>query len=196
MAARSIDLAAPDAGESPVQWPADPARQAEVAGKHYQFIWRCLRRLGVAEQSVDDAAQQVFVLAAEKMTRIVPGCERPFLFQTAVRIAMTVRRNFGQRRETMVGEELEAVVDPAPLPDANADEAQRRRYLDELLDTLTMDLRTVFVLYEIEGLDSPEIAAMLQIPVGTVASRLRRGRDSFRRASERLRKRLESRSGR
>jgi RNA polymerase sigma-70 factor (ECF subfamily) len=185
-------LAASDA-DAPGAWPSDAKRQAQMASQHYQFIWRSLRRIGVAEQAVDDAVQQVFVLAAEKIGRIAPGCERPFLFQTAVRVAMAVRRTYAQRREAMVGEELEAIADPAPLPDATAEERQRRKYLDELLDALPMDLRSVFVLFEIEGLASPEIASMLEIPLGTVASRLRRARDTFRDAAERLRKRLDRR---
>ncbi|MGA7119957.1 MAG: sigma-70 family RNA polymerase sigma factor [Polyangiaceae bacterium] len=186
-------LAASKVQPSAVEWPSDSTRLERMAAQHYDFIWRSLRRLGVADQSAGDATQQVFVLAAEKMSRIEPGCERPFLFQTAVRIAMSIRRTFAQRREAMIAEGLDDIVDPAPLPDARAEETQRRRYLDALLDALPMDLRTVFVLYEIEGLDSPEIASMLDIAVGTVASRLRRSREMFRRASERLRKRLERR---
>jgi RNA polymerase sigma-70 factor (ECF subfamily) len=193
----STGLLAPEGdGNAPIEWPSDAERQARIAAKHYGFIWRCLRRLGVAPQAVDDAAQQVFVLASEKTARIAPGSERAFLFQTAVRVAMSIRRSYAQRREALIGEELDAIADPAPLPDATAEEVQRRKYLDELLDALTMDLRTAFVLYEIEGLDSPEIAALLQIPVGTVASRLRRARDAFSRAAERLRKRLEPRRSR
>jgi RNA polymerase sigma-70 factor, ECF subfamily len=185
-------LAASDA-DVPRVWPSDAKRQAQMATQHYQFIWRSLRRIGVAEQAVDDAAQQVFVLAAEKVARIAPGSERPFLFQTAMRVAMAVRRTYAQRREAMVGEDLEEIVDPAPLPDVTAEEQQRRRYLDDLLDALPMDLRSVFVLFEIEGLASPEIASMLEIPVGTVASRLRRARATFRDAAQRLRKRLDGR---
>jgi RNA polymerase sigma-70 factor (ECF subfamily) len=175
----------------PRAWPADAKRQARVAATHYDFVWRSLRRLGVAEQAVDDAAQQVFVVAARKLGRIAPDAERSFLFQTALRVAMSIRRGYAQRRETLIGDELEGVVDGSPLPDAAAEERQRRKQLDELLDALPMELRTVFVLYEIEGLDSPEIASMLEIAVGTVASRLRRARESFRRAAERLRRRLE-----
>ncbi|HXN33357.1 MAG TPA: sigma-70 family RNA polymerase sigma factor [Polyangiaceae bacterium] len=182
--------------EPAAAWPSDVARQARMAAQHYDFIWRSLRRLGVAEQAADDAAQRVFVIAAEKMARIAPDCERAFLFQTAVRVAMSIRRTYARRREAMVGDALDDFVDPAPLPDAMAEERQRRRYLDELLDTLPMDLRTVFVLYEIEGLDSPEIASMLEIAVGTVASRLRRARETFRRGAERLRTRLERRASR
>jgi RNA polymerase sigma-70 factor (ECF subfamily) len=173
------------------EWPSDASRQVEMAAKHYQFIWRSLRRLGVAEQAVADAAQQVFVLAAEKIAAIVPGSERPFLFQTAVRVAMSIRRTYAQRREAVGASELEDLADPSPLPDDAAEHVRRRKHLDALLDALPMDLRTAFVLYEIEELESPEIASLLDIPVGTVASRLRRAREEFRRAAERLRKRLE-----
>jgi RNA polymerase sigma-70 factor (ECF subfamily) len=177
-------------------WPADPQRKADLAAQHYPFIWRSLRRLGVGPQAVDDAAQQVFALATAKLGRIAPGRERSFLFQTAVRVAMSVRRTHAQRREAMVGPELDAFVDPAPLPDAALEEMQQRRHLDALLDTLPMALRSVFVLYEIESLDSPAIAAILEIPLGTVASRLRRGRELFRRAAERMRKQLDRRQSR
>jgi RNA polymerase sigma-70 factor (ECF subfamily) len=169
----------------------DEARLSTMAAQHFQFVWRSLRRLGVSENAVDDAAQQVFVIAAEKIPRVLPGAERAFLFQTALRVAMSVRRTHAQRREAMLGDPLEDLADPSPLPDADAEQRQRRRWLDELLDGLPMDLRAVFVLYEIEGLDSPEIATLLSIPVGTVASRLRRARETFQREAERLRRRLD-----
>jgi RNA polymerase sigma-70 factor (ECF subfamily) len=167
-----------------------------LATDHYQFVWRCLRRLGVPEPGVDDAAQRVFELAALKITQISHGSERAFLFQTALRVAMSERRNYARRREVMPGVELEELIDPAPLPDAMAEARQRRVHLDRLLDALPMDLRTVFVLFEIEGLASPEIASMLDIPVGTVASRLRRAREIFRDDAARLRKRLEGKGKR
>src|SRR5580704_5101711 len=85
----------------------DADRLIRMATEHYQFIWRSLRRLGVTEQATDDAAQLVFVRAAEKISWIVPGCERAFLFQTALRVAMGVRRTYAQRREAMVGDQLE-----------------------------------------------------------------------------------------
>lgn len=196
MEATEVRLVAPPTSAQPHALPSDATRLSEMATRHFQFIWRSLRRLGVAEQSVDDAAQQVFVLAAEKIEQIVPGCERAFLFQTALRVAMSVRRTYAQRREALLGEELEELVDGAPLPDASLEKRQMRKYLDELLDALPMDLRAVFVLFEIEGVESPEIASILEIPVGTVASRLRRAREGFRAEAGKLRARLARRSER
>jgi RNA polymerase sigma factor (sigma-70 family) len=64
------------------------------------------------------------------------------------------------------------------------EEALDRRRQIELLDRalarLDPDLLEVFVLFEIEGLTTPEVAALIEIPLGTVASRLRRARESFR----------------
>jgi RNA polymerase sigma-70 factor, ECF subfamily len=191
MAGGQVAWIAPAANASPAETARDTARLERAALAHYPFVWRSLRRLGVAAHQVDDAAQQVFMCLAEKIDRVVPGCERAFVFQTAVRAAMAVRRDFAQRRESALGDALDDLVDPSPLPDAVAEEIQRRRQLDALLDTLPMELRTVFVLYEIEGLPSSEIAALLELPVGTVASRLRRAREAFSEAAARLRKRLE-----
>jgi RNA polymerase sigma-70 factor (ECF subfamily) len=176
-------------------WPSSVERRARLAREHYQFIWRSLRRLGVSVQSVDDAAQQVFMVAAQKIERIEPGCERAFLFQTALRVAMSIRRAYAQRREDVGDEPFDTIVDRAPLPDERAVQQQQRAHLDRLLDALPMDLRAPFVLYEIEGTSSPEIAALLDLPIGTVASRLRRARELFQKEAERLRKRLQRKRG-
>src|SRR5262245_12054826 len=89
------------------------AERLAALATHYQFIWRSLRRLGVREGAVDDATQRVFEVAAAKVSSIRPGCERAFLFQTAVRTAMAVRRTHARRRESMIGDELEDMVDSA-----------------------------------------------------------------------------------
>jgi RNA polymerase sigma-70 factor (ECF subfamily) len=171
--------------------PARSRRLTAIANLHYAFIWRSLRRLGVAEQAADDAAQQVFVLCAVKLDVIAEGCERAFLFQTALRVAMSLRRDFAQRREAFLGEDMEQFVDPQPHPDVAVEVTQRRALLDRVLDMLPMDQRAVFVLYEIEGLAAKEIAALLSIPVGTVASRLKRGRETFQSGAARVRLQME-----
>jgi RNA polymerase sigma-70 factor (ECF subfamily) len=51
--------------------------------------------------------------------------------------------------------------------------------LDTFIASLDVDTRTVFVLTELEGFTTPEIAGMLDVPLGTAASRLRRAREKF-----------------
>ena len=66
---------------------ASKARLERMFNDHYDFIWRLLRRLGVGSEKADDASQQVFLVAAERMQRIKEGSERSFLFGIALRVA-------------------------------------------------------------------------------------------------------------
>jgi len=59
-----------------------------------------------------------------------------------------------------------------------------------VLSKVDPELVEVFVLYEVEELTSPEIAELLAIPLGSVASRLRRAREQFRTAAARVEKTL------
>ena len=69
---------------------------------------------------------------------------------------------------------------PLPGPDELSDQKRARELLNHVLDDMAFDLRTVFILFELEGLRSPEIAEVVGVPLGTVASRLRRAREAFR----------------
>ena len=64
--------------------------------------------------------------------------------------------------------------------------------MGRILDGMTLDLRTVFVLTELEGMTMPEVAALVEIPVGTAASRLRRAREAFRATVAELESKLKS----
>ena len=142
----------------------------------YRLIWRLLRRLGVPLHGVDDAVQQVFLIAAERLDDIRENSERAFAFGTALRVAQTLRRRIA--REQM-GAEGDRNVSPLPGPEELADQQRAREVLGRVLDGMPFELRTVFVLFELEGLSSPEIAELENVPLGTVASRLRRARARF-----------------
>src|SRR5882757_6772788 len=66
----------------------DSARLTRVAQEHLDFVWRCLRRFGVPAADADDAAQQVFLVAADKLSDVPVERERAFLFATAARVAV------------------------------------------------------------------------------------------------------------
>src|SRR5213078_374276 len=153
-----------------------PVRPAMVADRlsamfhdHYDFVWRSVRRLGVAPDAVDDAAQEVFVVASRKLDVIEAGKEKAFLFGTAVRVASDTRRALQRRRQAPTPEH--EPVDAGPALDELVDQKRARQLLD--------DTRPVFVLFELEGSTMAEIASCLDLPAGTVASRLRRARELF-----------------
>jgi RNA polymerase sigma-70 factor, ECF subfamily len=82
------------------------------------------------------------------------------------------------------------VRDAGPLADAQLERHEARAALEEVLDELEMDLRAVLVLFELEEMSTAEIAATLEIPMGTVSSRLRRAREEFQSAAKRVHARV------
>jgi RNA polymerase sigma-70 factor (ECF subfamily) len=182
--------------------PAAPGRTADrearlrsIVTEHYAFLWRLLRRLGVQESDTDDAAQRCLWTVARRLDDVLPGKERPFLFAVAFRVAKDARRP--ATAWEVRNDELLAEI-PSAGPDAGEqiDERRARAMLDALLDAMPLDLRTVFVLYEIEEFTMAEIAGALGIPPGTVASRLRKARAVFEGASRRLQHQLRRKEGR
>jgi RNA polymerase sigma-70 factor, ECF subfamily len=151
----------------------------EFVQTHFAFVWRTLRRFGVPESDAQDAAQRVFVIATERLDRIEPKKERAFLFGTAVRVADKVRRSHS-RKPTVSDSDPDGEPSPWPSADELLDQRRARAVLDSILDEMSVDLRAVFVLYEIEQMTVNDISNVLEIPLGTAASRLRRARELFR----------------
>ena len=170
-------------------------RLARMMKSYYRQVWCLLRRLGVESDGADDIALGVFCVAADKLALVEVGRERRFLMGTALRMAANARRAQRARREEQASERLAAVESTVPLPDALLDRKRMRELLDVVLDTMPADLRAAFVLFEVEGLSTPEMAELLGIPLGTVASRLRRAREVFERQVELLRQRMQRPAG-
>lgn len=167
-----------------------------AARDNFQFIWRSLRRLGVRpDHAVDDAAQRVFEIATRKRGEIEPGRERAFFFKTAIHVALESRRLSRRDEQRFAEGEIEALPDAALDPERAAQRQRLRQGLDGILDAMPIELSTVFVLFELEQLSSVEIARVLELPVGTVSSRLRRAREDFRQRATRLRAQWERRGG-
>jgi RNA polymerase sigma-70 factor (ECF subfamily) len=162
---------------------------AELLRTHYGTVWRTLRRVGVSEDRVDDAAQEVFIVVSRKLEQIQPGCERSYLLNSAIRVAANYRRALRTRREVADDGVLDEQRDPAPSADQLLYRKHLRQMLDQILESWPEELRTAFVLFELEGLSVPEIAELTETKSGTVASRLRRGRELFLAAVKRLKAR-------
>ena len=159
---------------------ARDARLREMMASHFDFIWRTLRRFGLPEADADDASQQVFLVASNRLDAIAQEAERPFLFRTATNEAMHYRRGLARRPEISETEDVATERrDSAPGPDQISEQRSAREMLDRILEAMPMDLKTVFVLTELEEMTLPQIAELLSIPLGTATSRLRRAREDF-----------------
>ena len=74
-------------------------RLERLFAAHYAWVWRTLRRLGVPEASVDDAAQQVFLVVSKNLERVEKQSERAYLMSVALRVASNARRSASRRRD-------------------------------------------------------------------------------------------------
>jgi RNA polymerase sigma-70 factor, ECF subfamily len=164
-------------------------RLTDMLRNHYASVWRTLRQLGVGEAHVDDAAQEVFIVLARRLAEVREGSERTFLLSSAVRVAANYRRSWHVRHEIPDEQALATERDPRPTVEQMLDQKRLRQAFDDLLQRWPEDIRTAFVLFELEGLTAPEIAQITETKLGTVTSRLRRGRELFQAGAQRLRAR-------
>lgn len=149
-----------------------------IVGDHVRFVARALRRAGVPRSDLDDEIQRTFIVISSRLDDLRPGAERSFLFQVVQNIASHARRALARRHDfpsDKIPEQIDSLT-----PEQLADRKQTYRQLDRILGSLHESLRAVFVLYELENMELGEIAALLRIPRGTVASRLRRARLKLR----------------
>jgi RNA polymerase sigma-70 factor (ECF subfamily) len=165
-------------------------RLTALVDGHLDATGRILRHLGAPPDELEDLLQQAFAIVAARLGDIEPGKERAFLIETAVRLAASARRLRARSREVVSGQ-LPDLPDGAPSPEDLSERSRALHLLDRILDQMHQDLRCVFVLFEIEEMTMAEIANVLELPPGTVASRLRRARDEF---LERVRRAGVSRS--
>jgi RNA polymerase sigma-70 factor (ECF subfamily) len=166
----------------------------EVYEAHFGFVWRSLRGLGLAEAELPDAAQEVFLVVHQKLEDFDGRAKiTSWLFGIAMRVASNRRRSAYLRREVLEGDPAVAVATEAS--DA-AQELERREAVAQfqaILERLPFEQRVVFTLFEVEGCSGDEIAELLDIPRGTVHSRLRLARAAFREQVQRLEARERSR---
>jgi RNA polymerase sigma-70 factor (ECF subfamily) len=164
----------PESDDPTARSEAERERLALMFEAHHEIVWRTLRRRGMTPDTAADVTQETFLIAAERLMDIHPQAERAFLISTALRAAHT----FG--RKTMRWQ----LDDAMHLRGSGARDAGDARadiqLCDLVLSKISPELAEVFVLYEAEGLSSREIAELLGIPRGSVASRLRRAREQFR----------------
>jgi RNA polymerase sigma-70 factor (ECF subfamily) len=167
----------------------EPPDFATLYQSHFDFVWRSLRRLGVPESALDDAHQEVFLVAHRRLDQFQGRSTlKTWLFGILLNV---VRRHRRTRRR-------DAAHDPLPdtLVDANqagpmeaALKLEAARMLQSFLDGLDPDKRAVFVLAELEQMTAQEVAEATETNLRTVYSRLRVARQLFEQAVTRFRAR-------
>lgn len=176
-------VAADDAAIIERSW-HEPACFAEVFDRHAPHLHRYVaRRLG--RQAADDLAAETFLVAFGRRRRydVARPDARPWLYGIATNLVGQYRRDEVRRYR------LSLAVPPEPAADCPADRVAAdvtaqgaRAALAAALAELSTDERDVLLLVAWEQLSYDEVAAALQVPVGTVRSRLSRARRKVRTA--------------
>ncbi len=160
----------------------------EVYDEHFRFVWRSLRRLGVPESDVADAVQDVFIVVHRRLGEFEGRSKvTTWLYGICYRVARDRRRLAHVRRRAPDDDgQLDERPDEHADVAAAAERKQGLELLDTILDEMPIEQRAVFTLFELEAMSGEAIAEALEIPVGTVYSRLRIAREQFRRTITRL----------
>jgi RNA polymerase sigma-70 factor (ECF subfamily) len=147
-----------------------------------------LRMVGSREDA-RDIVQEAFLKAYENLSRFRGASSfYTWLFRIAMNAALTFRRRSKRLKLVrpledggqmdITGTQAGRLADPAP--EAAMETAERERIIGEALETLDGDHRAAIVLRDVEGLDYQAIAGILEVPAGTVKSRIHRARMMLR----------------
>lgn len=146
---------------------------------HIDGVWRLLERLGVPSSVVDDAAQDVFVIAHRRMGEFRGESSlRTWVTGIALRVARDYRRSQSRRGEL---EPIEAALhlEARGRPDDQAMANEALQQVLRLTEQLQEGQRLVFTLVEFEGFTVPEVARLTGIKTNTLSTRLRAARARF-----------------
>lgn len=176
----------PDTEESP-RTPAELLYR-----EHYDFVWRNARRLGCADDWVDDAVHEAFLVASRRIEDFEGRSSvKTWLFSILFRVIQRMQRDRARYRarlarysETRLGEQVES-------PEESSAAAG---YLRQLLSRLDDPKRIVVILIELEGMTAMEVAKELGVARGTVETRLRSARRQLSKMLERDRAVLKGRN--
>jgi len=151
---------------------------------HQDHLYALVARLVPDRDQAADAVQEAFLNAWRNLAGFRGGSVKSWLGRIAINAAMDAQR-FVRRRPAQPYPELEdeAWQPPAPAsaePERTAVEAERSRALAVALAAITADQRTAIVLFDVEGYDYQEIADLTGVSLGTVKSRIHRGRLALR----------------
>ena len=155
-------------------------RQAfsELVCRHQHGITNLVYRMCGDLHLAEDAAQEAFVRIWQNLNHYKPQYAfRSWLYRIATNAALDVLR----RERPTADVDLLPLADQSPTPEQVAETDQRAAWVRQAVIRLSETLRVVLVLREYEGLSYDEIAAVLDIPIGTVMSRLNSARTQLRR---------------
>ena len=174
-AGRDVPVAAAATDWTPPTWD-------EVVRTHSARVFRLAYRLTGNRHDAEDLTQDVFVRVFRSLADYTPGTFEGWLHRITTNLFLDNVRRKQRIRFDALPDDAERLPSNTPSPATEIDERLFDPDVQKALDALPPEFRAAVVLCDIEGLSYEEIAATLDIKLGTVRSRIHRGRAQLRAA--------------
>ena len=160
-----------------------PPSWDEIVREHSTRVYRLAFRLTGNPHDAEDLTQEVFVRVFRSLANYQPGTFEGWLHRITTNLFLDqARRRQRIRFDALSDERAERLTSSAPSPDAAYADRMFDDDVERALATLPPDFRAAVVLCDVEGLSYEEIAEILGAKLGTVRSRIHRGRTMLRAA--------------
>jgi len=154
----------------------------EIVRTHSARVYRLAYRLTGNKHDAEDLTQEVFVRVFRSLADYTPGTFEGWIHRITTNLFLDQVRRKARIRFEALPDDAERVASKDKSPEQQVDDALYDPDVQAALDALPADFRAAVVLCDIEGLSYEEIAASLDIKLGTVRSRIHRGRSQLREA--------------
>jgi RNA polymerase sigma-70 factor (ECF subfamily) len=179
------DAGVPEPRSLPVPPDWTPPSWDDVVREHSSRVYRLAYRLTGNQHDAEDLTQDVFIRVFRSLSTYTPGTFEGWLHRITTNLFLDmVRRRQRIRFDALGDDAAERLSGREPAPDRLLADRQLDSDVQSALDSLPPDFRAAVVLCDIEGLSYEEIAATLGVKLGTVRSRIHRGRAQLRAALE------------
>ncbi|OHU64409.1 RNA polymerase sigma factor SigE [Mycobacteroides chelonae] len=152
----------------------------ELVREHADRVYRLAYRLSGNQQDAEDLTQETFIRVFRSLQNYQPGTFEGWLHRITTNLFLDMVRRRGRIRMEALPEDYDRVPATDPDPEQIYHDAQLGADLQAALDSLAPEFRAAVVLCDIEGLSYEEIGATLDVKLGTVRSRIHRGRQAIR----------------
>jgi RNA polymerase sigma-70 factor, ECF subfamily len=160
-----------------------PPTWEEIVSTHSGRVYRLAYRLTGNQHDAEDLTQEVFVRVFRSLSTYTPGTFEGWLHRITTNLFLDmVRRKQRIRFDALGDDAAERLASREPSPQQAFHDTHFDADVQQALDTLAPEFRAAVVLCDIEGLSYEEIAATLGVKLGTVRSRIHRGRSHLRKA--------------
>ncbi|MGZ4437857.1 MAG: RNA polymerase sigma factor SigE [Nocardioides sp.] len=163
------------------QW--TPPSWEEVVTAHSARVYRLAYRLTGNQHDAEDLTQEVFVRVFRSLSSYTPGTFEGWLHRITTNLFLDQARRKQRIRFDALAEDAESRIPSRVTPtDASFLDTQFDDDVEAALSALPPDFRAAVVLCDVEGLSYEEISDVLDLKLGTVRSRIHRGRAMLRKA--------------